>query len=755
MGGDHRRWRDFFASTCTGALRRGMLRRHWEKAVEKLAAGPSKNVGRHVPFCIIAANPMNSLEEPPVHHPSSTALPPEVDVATPLKELNDLKSALDEHAIVAITDARGMIIYVNDKFCAISKYSREELLGKDHRIINSSHHPKAFIRSLWQTISGGRVWKGEIKNRAKDGSHYWVDTTIVPYLDERGKPYQYIAIRADITERKRIEEQMASNINELADVKAALDEHAIVAITDQTGKIIHVNDKFCAISQYDREELIGQDHRIINSGYHSKAFIRAIWQTIGGGSVWKGEIKNRAKDGSHYWVDTTIVPYLDERGKPYQYIAIRADITERKNAEESLQAASRAKSDFLANMSHELRTPLNSLLLLAEQLAANREGNLLPRQLEFLETIQASGTDLLRLISDILDLSKIEAGAMSVDMADVEVMELADRLRRSFIPVAERRGLGFNVHISEGMPEMLLTDEQRLEQLLRNLLSNAFKFTPSGGVTLRMGRATAGWTEGHPRLDRAPVVIALSVTDTGIGIPQDKADLIFEAFRQADSGTGRKYGGTGLGLAICRETAKMLGGEVLVKSAPNRGSTFTLYLPQMHPAQNDLPTVEIVATTEVVDGTPPVLQDTKPLRHGRSKPAMPAGGAEKSALAGIPILIVDDDLRNLFALSALLEDEEMAVLSAESGRNAIAQLLENPGVGAILMDIMMPDMDGYETIRTIRGMGRFSEIPIFAMTAKAMPGDREKCLEAGATEYLSKPINAKELLDRLVQVIKA
>ena len=475
-------------------------------------------------------------------------------VAAPLKELNDLKSALDEHAIVAITDARGKIIYVNDKFCAISQFSRDELIGKDHRVINSEHHPKAFIRSLWQTIAGGRVWKGEIKNRARDGSFYWVDTTIVPYLDDKGKPYQYIAIRADITERKRIEEQMAANIDELADVKAALDEHAIVAITDQMGKIIHVNDKFCAISQYSREELIGQDHRLINSSFHPKAFIRGIWQTIGSGKVWKGEIKNRAKDGSQYWVETTIVPYLNERGKPYQYIAIRADITERKNAEESLHAASRAKSDFLANMSHELRTPLNSLLLLAEQLAANREGNLLPRQIEFLETIQASGSDLLRLISDILDLSKIEAGAMSVEMNPVSLEDLVDRLRRSFTPVAERKGLGFNVVIADGMPDTLLTDEQRLEQLLRNLLSNAFKFTPSGGVTLRMGTASAGWTEGHPRLDRAPLVVAISVTDTGIGIPEEKAELIFEAFRQADSGTGRKYGGTGLGLAICRET---------------------------------------------------------------------------------------------------------------------------------------------------------------------------------------------------------
>jgi PAS domain S-box-containing protein len=251
-----------------------------------------------------------------------------------LKEIDDLKAALDEHAIVAITDPQGKITYVNEKFCAISKYSREELLGQDHRIINSSYHPKEFIRDLWTTIARGKVWKGEIKNKAKDGSFYWVDTTIVPFLNDDGKPRQYVAIRADITERKRAEERLKASLKEVGDLKSALDEHAIVAITDAQGKIAYVNDKFCTISKYSRDELLGQDHRIINSGYHPKEFIRDLWTTIARGKVWKGEIKNKAKDGTFYWVDTTIVPFLNEDGKPRQYVAIRADITERKRAEE-------------------------------------------------------------------------------------------------------------------------------------------------------------------------------------------------------------------------------------------------------------------------------------------------------------------------------------------------------------------------------------------------------------------------------------
>ncbi|MEA5452408.1 EAL domain-containing protein [Leptolyngbya sp. CCNP1308] len=274
-----------------------------------------------------------------------------------LKELANIKFSLDQSSIVAITDAKGIITYVNDKFCKISQYSEAELIGQNHRIINSGYHPKAFFQEMWKTISDGQVWQGEIQNQAKDGTFYWVDTTIVPFLDSADKPYQYVAIRHDITERKQAETALQQSLKDLADIKFSLDQSSIVAITDAQGTITYVNDKFCEISQYSEAELIGQNHHIINSGYHPKAFFQKMWKTIAQGQVWRGEIKNRAKDGTFYWVDTTIVPFLNNGIKPYQYVAIRNDITERKQLEEMLRQQSE-RERLIAEMAQRIHRSL-------------------------------------------------------------------------------------------------------------------------------------------------------------------------------------------------------------------------------------------------------------------------------------------------------------------------------------------------------------------------------------------------------------
>jgi CheY-like chemotaxis protein/signal transduction histidine kinase/HAMP domain-containing protein len=671
-----------------------------------------------------------------------------------------------------------------------------------------------------------------------------------------------------------------------------------------------------------------------------------------------------------------------------------------------LALTSKYKSEFLANMSHELRTPLNSILILGQQLGDNPEGNLTPKQVEFARTIHGAGTDLLNLISDILDLSKIESGTVTVEAEEVYFSNLLELVSRTFRHEAEARRLTFDVQLDANVGRTMVTDPKRLQQVLKNLLSNAFKFTEHGGVRLHVSAAGAGWSSDHPVLSSGGTVVAFEVSDTGIGISPDKQRIIFEAFQQADASTSRKYGGTGLGLAISRELATLLGGEIHLRSVPGSGSTFTLFLPLKHagtpmapvrepvgrttfpvirlpervpeqipddrdelqpgdavmliveddphyarimsdlardrgfkvlvamrgadalalarqyqptaisldvflpdmlgwtvlshlkrdPAARHIP-VQIVTldedrqhglargafafltkptTTEglevalerlrdfveprrkrllviedeeserrsievllghedidiesVASGSdaleamrerPPdcavldlrlpdmtgfeVLERMREDERLRDLPVIVFTGKELSPdeearlqnmarsvvvkgvesperlldetalflhrvvsdlppekqamlarlhesdedLVGRHVLVVDDDVRNIFALSSVLERRGMVVRSATTGQEAIATLEAKPDTAIVLMDIMMPEMDGYQTIAKIRQYAQFRRLPIIALTAKAMKGDREKCLEAGASDYLAKPVNTEQLLSAL------
>ncbi|WP_164000838.1 ATP-binding protein [Pyxidicoccus caerfyrddinensis] len=406
------------------------------------------------------------------------------------------------------------------------------------------------------------------------------------------------------------------------------------------------------------------------------------------------------------------------------------DLTDNVSFTEQLALASRYKSEFLANMSHELRTPLNSLLILAKVLSENKERHLSSKEVEYAKTIHASGSDLLELINDILDLSKVEAGKLRVEPCDVPLLELKSFVERSFTHVAEHKGLGFRVNLTEGLPYGLRTDPQRLQQVLKNLLSNAFKFTDTGRVELHVRQVEDKRRSFDSELlNRADRVLAFSVVDSGIGIPKDKQHLIFEAFQQADGGTSRKYGGTGLGLSISRELARLLGGELHVESEPGKGSTFTLFLPRIYvgpdEAQNEAAPVE--ARTEPVARPPPSV-------------------APAPELVGRKVLVVDDDIRNIFALTSILEGRGLQVLHAENGREGINVLHAHPDVNAVLMDVMMPELDGYETMRAIREDPRFADLRIIAITARALKDEREKCLAAGASDYLTKPVDTEQLL---------
>jgi CheY-like chemotaxis protein/HAMP domain-containing protein len=705
-----------------------------------------------------------------------------------------------------------------------------------------------------------------------------------------------------------------------------------------------------------------------------------------------------------------------------QQLAERNVEVERKNQEielarraleekaKELALTSKYKSEFLANMSHELRTPLNSILILGQQLAENADSNLSARQVEFAKTIHSAGTDLLNLINDILDLSKIESGTVSIEMEEIAIPSFVEAIARPFRHEAESRNLAFEVHVDEKTGRSLVTDSKRVQQILKNLLSNAFKFTQEGVIRLNVSAPQPGWTTDHPILSAASRVVALEVTDTGIGIPPDKQKIIFEAFQQADASTSRKYGGTGLGLAISRELATLLGGEIQLTSTPGKGSSFILYLPQSYAAspqpipRSDYAEMQLkltgalhatsVAAMEPVEDDREIIQPGDPVlliveddahyagiiadlahdngfkvliarrgaeaialateytpsgitldvflpdmlgwailsqlkqnpttrhiptmmitleenkRYGLARGAFsfltkPAGsetlnaaisrikafaepgrrrllivednqaeqaslqallghddiditavatgrealeflskqrcdcvvldlklpdmsgfevlehirkedsladlpvvvftGRELSAdedaelhslarsvvvkgvesperlldetslflhrtigklpddkqrmlrklhssdehLVGRTVLLVDDDARNIFALSSVLERRGMNVLTATTGREAVNLLEAQPDTAIILMDIMMPEMDGYQTMRAIRENPRWRRLPIVALTAKAMKGDREKCLEAGASDYLAKPVNTEQLLAAL------
>ncbi|RAU92950.1 response regulator [Paenibacillus sp. YN15] len=374
---------------------------------------------------------------------------------------------------------------------------------------------------------------------------------------------------------------------------------------------------------------------------------------------------------------------------------------------------SRYKSEFLANMSHELRTPLNSILVLAQILRENKDGNMSPKQREYAETMVMSGNQLLNLINDILDLSKIEAGQMTLLEESFPLQEPIHELNQQFLPMMDRKGLAFNLLMAEELKAMHVSlDKQRLLQILRNLLSNALKFTESGSVTLRV--------YVH---EEEPFALGFEVTDTGIGISPEHQIGIFEAFRQVESNTSRKFGGTGLGLAISQELATLMGGSISVKSTLNAGSTFLLTLP--------------------VDGSYCArLQESA---AALEPSPLPMDMADHD----FSILLVDDDMRNIYSLSAVLEEHNYRVICASNGEEALSTL-ETREVDLVLMDIMMPDMDGYEAMRIIRRSPVFGKIPIIALTAKAMKEDRDLCIEAGADDYISKPVR----LDKLLSIIQ-
>ncbi|MFN8818023.1 MAG: ATP-binding protein [bacterium] len=528
--------------------------------------------------------------------------------------------------------------------------------------------------------------------------------------------------------------RLSAALREVAAFRSTLDQHLIISVTDSAGRIVDANSEFCRISGYAREELLGKTHRIVNSGRHPQKFWIDVWRVIATGRPWRGEICNRAKDGSLYWVDSIIAPFVGESGRIERYVSIRTDITARKRMEQELiassaraEAASRAKSEFLANMSHEIRTPLTAIIGFADILREDGDAARLPPQrLQAIDTIRGAGQHLLTVINDILDISKIEAGKMTIENTETRVPAILCEVDSLFRPRAMGKGVALTTRLATPIPDRIHTDPTRLRQILTNLLGNAAKFTEAGEITLTA--AVADFNDGRR--------LIIEVRDTGVGMTPEQALRLFNTFAQADTSTTRKFGGTGLGLVICRRLARLLGGDVtLESSSPGVGSCFRLSLP-----------------LKLAPGAVMVPE----LRSAEA--AAPASGAAQPTAArrlNARILLAEDGVDNQRLICFHLRKAGASVQVANNGRIALEMLINAQNAGTpfdlLITDMQMPEMDGYTLARTLRGSN--CDIPIVALTANAMAEDRKRCLDAGCDTYASKPVDKNALITACAEML--
>jgi len=641
-----------------------------------------------------------------------------------LRELKFQKFALDTHSIVSVADRSGKILEINDKFTEISQYSREELIGQDHRVLNSGYHPHDFFKTMWTTIGHGQVWHNEVKNRRKDGTFYWVDSTIVPFMDEAGKVLRYVSIRTDITKRKAADELLTQQGRFYERISETLGEG--IYVQDVDGRCIYMNSEAERLLGWSREEFLGRPvHNTIHTQtadgtkLHGRdcAIMQAIQQT--GSAMLEDQVFVR-KDGTVFPVALTSRASTNAQGKMETLVVAFSDITERKQTElamrqakEAAEQAARVKGDFLANMSHEIRTPMNGIIGMTH-LALDTDLN--SEQREYIGMVKTSADALLTIINDILDFSKIDSGKMTVEVIEFSLEAMLRDTMKALAVRAHQKGLELLLHVASNVPDRVQGDPGRIRQVLLNLVGNAIKFTEHGEIEVEVTRL-ADATAAHARL-------SFSVRDTGIGIPSDKFDAIFNSFSQADTSTTRKYGGTGLGLTISAQLVALMGGQIQLQSAVGAGSIFYFTLDM--PAISDNALAHYQATGRIKD---------------------------------LPVLVVDDNQTNRRLLCDMLANWHMRPTAVADGPAALAELARAAATGTpyalAVLDVQMPGMDGFELAAQMRLQTNPKAATVMMLTSQGQRGDGERCRQLGVSSYLSKPVSQSDLLDALMTALGA
>ena len=693
-----------------------------------------------------------------------------------LNELQVHQLAMNWHNLVTIFDLNRRFTYVNDRFCNMSGYRRDQLIGQVYYLVASDQHDDDFWRDLWETAEAGAVWQGEICHCSRHGDLYWVSTTVVPYRNTAGQITGFFAFQTDISSLKNAEQELATARLRLQSVLDSATEVSIVA-TDTRGLITLFSRGAEKLLGYAADEMVGKQtpavlHDPVEMAHRARELTHELGRPIEGFEVFVAVAQEQGsetrewgyfcKNGQRKEVSLSVTTLWNEAGSLVGYLGTALDISERKQAIETVrraqelaESANQAKSQFLANTSHEIRTPLTSILGYAALLRDNHQtpdegvaANLTVTREEIVETILTAGNHLLEIINDILDFSKIEANELLIEQIEIELPSMLSAVERLLRPRARERNIELEMNFGTPVPALIVSDPTRLRQMLLNLIGNAIKFTEQGGVvvTVSIGppettdlcsvaAVACGRHSAHPNGDLHR--LRVDIRDSGIGMSETEVERLFRPFSQADAGVTRRFGGTGLGLTICRRLAQLMDGRLeLLWTAPGEGSIFRLELPvRCRP--------ELLLTAE--QAPLPRINRAVP----SERPNLPAR-----------ILLVEDSAPNRRLIALHLTRAGAEVVQAENGRVALdlirgsCYFAEEPidsravtaGIELVITDMQMPELDGYTLARTLR-QERYT-FPIIALTAHAMSEERDRCLREGCTAFATKPLDP----DLLIQI---